>query len=142
MYQGIASDFPQIMTEMSATGLFALATCTIQQPNLTQDSDGAPLSYPPTNVAGLIDIPCMQAVLSASAIQATEVKALAEIMDKQLKHVLLSGYYPQILATQWAQINVLNLDGSIALSITMDILGVESDSQTSMTRLKLQLVEV
>lgn len=142
MDQSIFSDFPQLMTEMQAVGFFARATCTIQNYVQTQDSDGAPQYTPPTNVVGLINIPCMQAVLSASAIQATEVKALAEIMSKQLKHVLLDGYYPAINADQWAQVNILNLDGSLAFSITMDILGVESNSQTSMTRLKLQMVEL
>ena len=142
MYQGIAEQFAEVLQEVVALGLMALATCTIQQPNLTQDSDGAPLSYPPTNVAGLIDIPCMQAVLSAGAIQATEVKDLAEIMNKNLKHVLLNGWYPQILSTQWALINILDASGNVLFSITMDILGVESDSQTSQTRLKLQGVEV
>lgn len=142
MMQSIAPDFPQVMTEMTATGFFARATATIQNYNRTKDADGAPGYTPPVNAAGLINIPCMQAVLSASSIQATEVKALAEIMSKQLRHVLLSGYYPQITTDQWVVINILNLDGSTALSVTMDILGVESDSQTVMTRLKMQAVTV
>jgi hypothetical protein len=142
MMQSTAADFPALMTAMTAEGYFALATATIQNYNRIKDAGGAPQYTPPVNVSGLIDIPCMQAVLSASAIQATEIKALAEIMSKQLRHVLLSGYYPQITTDQWVALNVLNLDGSVALSITFDILGVESDSQLSMTRLKVQLVGV
>jgi len=65
-------------------------------------------------------------------IQATEVRALAEIMDKGLRHCLLNDYYPAITADLWALV-----DG-----VTYDILGVEHDSQKQMTRLQLQLVTV
>jgi hypothetical protein len=131
MYQGFADNYPQLVTEVIAAGL-DVSLCTIQQSVVAQDADGAPQYTPPTNVAGLINIPCMNAPLSADAVQATEVRDLEEIQSKGLRHVLLMGYYPQITADLWALV-----DG-----VTYDIMGVESDSQTSQTRLKLQLASV
>lgn len=118
------------MPQATATGLF-VSLCTIQQPNITLDAAGAPLYNPPTNVPGMVDIPCMDEP-PGMRIQATEVKALAEIGAKLMRHVLLSGYYPLVIPSMWAVV-----DG-----VTYDILGAESDSQNQQTRLELQIATV
>jgi hypothetical protein len=129
MNQSIAYELDAVMPAAILTGLLS-SLCTIQQPDLAQDVDGSPLNLPATNVSGLVNIPCMDSVPSIARVQATEVKELADIMAKGLRHVLLNDWYPQILSRQWAVI-----DGVI-----YDILGVESDSQNQQTRLELQLV--
>ncbi len=142
MFQGIGYDFDAAIKAVQQAGLMALATCTIQQPSTAQDSDGGQVYIPPVDIVGLTNIPCMQAVLSTASIQATEVKALAEIMSKNLKHVLLNGWYPAIDPDMWALINILDAGGNVIIAITYDILGVENDSQNSQTRLKLQAVNL
>ena len=122
------------------TGLFG-STTTIQQPDGNTGPGGAP-SGTYTNVPGLVGIASMDAPTSNLRIQATEVKALAEIMAKQMRHVVLNGYFPAIaagVATGWRAVVTNNKTG---VPITYDILGAEPDSQNTQTRLQLQLVGV
>ena len=135
MYQGIQADINQIMVEVVDSGLM-VSLATFQQPDGNLGPSGAP-SGVWVNVAGLVNIPCMDAVTSAS-VQATELKSLEDIMSKGMRHVLLNGYYPQAtpdgqIPTNWRAI----VDG-----VTYDILGVEHDSQNQMTRMELELVTV
>jgi hypothetical protein len=129
-----------VMPRAITTGLFD-STVTIQQPDGNYGPTGAP-SGTYTNVIGLVGILAMDAPPSVARVQATEVKALAEIMAKQLRHVLLNGYFPQIaagVATGWRAIVTRTSTGA---PITYDILGAEVDSQSTQTRLELQLVGV
>lgn len=145
----IPSMVQQVMPAVVRSGL-GRSLCTIQQPGTTYGPSGAPIgTY--TNVPGLINIGCMDAPPSIARVQATEVKALAEIMQKGMRHLLLFGFFPQLVAVSgqgpisqggvakgW-RANVTEPDGTV---ITYDILGAECDSQTTQTRLELQLVGV
>jgi cytochrome bd-type quinol oxidase subunit 1 len=124
----------QVMPQAVATGLF-VSLCTAQAPAGTKTPYGQP-DGTFSNVAGLVNIPCMDSVLATGTIEATEVKELQDIMSKAFRHVVLNGWYPQFIpgaAIGWRVI----VDG-----IVYDLLGAEQDSQSSQTRLKLQLVTV
>jgi hypothetical protein len=86
------------------------------------------------NVVGVVDIPCQDAPPSIARVQATELKVVAEIMAKGLRHILLNRCF--VNATTWAG------TGSrfIVDGITYEVLGAENDSQLSQTRIDLQLV--
>jgi hypothetical protein len=123
-----------VMPAAVATGLF-VSLATFQMPDGNFGPSGAP-SNGYVNVAGLVNIPCMDAVPSTARVQATEVKDLEDIMSKGLRHMLLNGYYPEAtpdgqIPSSWRAI----VDGT-----TYDILGVEHDSQQQMTRMELELV--
>lgn len=134
MNQTIQYDLEAVMTEAVATGLFG-SLCTLQQPSGNLGPSGAPDgTY--ADVVGLVDIACTAPPPSEARIQATEVKAMAEIMAVELKHVLLSGYYPACeggAAVGWRAV----VDG-----VDYDLLGAESDSQGMMTRLAIKLAEI
>ena len=86
------------------------------------------------NVAGVVNIPCQDAPPSIARVQATEMKDVAEIMAKGLRHILLDRCFAN--ATTWAGTGSrFTVDG-----ITYEVLGAENDSQLSQTRLDLQLV--
>ena len=130
----IPSLVQQVMPAAERSGLM-VSMCTIQEPDANYGPSGAP-SGTYTNVPGLINIAAMDAPPSTARVQATEVKALAEIMSKGMRHMLLAGYFPQIVAgvaTGWRAL----VDGTV-----YDILGAEVDSQSAQTRLELQLVGV
>lgn len=135
-YQGIAEAIAAVMVEVNASGLLS-ATCTIQRLIPTYAADGQPdltgTGY--SNLVGHVDIACMSAVPSLGNIQATEIKALQDILAIQFRHVLLSGYYPDILPDDRILITLQGITGTTVF----DILGVESDSQNQMTRLHTQL---
>lgn len=135
MLQGLTAEILAIMPLATDSGLF-VSLCTVQQP------DGVFINGVPSgnyvNVSGLLNIPCMDAVPSTARVQATEVKALQEIMSKGLRHMLLNGYYPEStpdgqIPTNWRAV----VDGVI-----YNILGVEHDSQNIMTRMELEIVQV
>ncbi len=76
-----------------ASGLF-VSLCTAQMPS----GSVTPYNQPDgtyTDVAGLVNIQCMKAVLAMNTIDATEVKALSDIMSESFWHVVRwNGYYP------------------------------------------------
>ena len=125
MYQGLTYELEEVMQEAIDTGLF-VSLCTIEQPPATVGPSGAidPTAAWP-DVAGLIDIPCMY-----EPIKSSERKSLEEILAVNMRHVLLDGYYPTIVA-RWRAV----IDG-----VTFDILGAEADSQSKMTRMDVQVV--
>ena len=90
----------------------------------------------PDNVAGVVNIACQDAPPSIARIQATEVKAVAEILAKGMRHVALTKCF--LDATMWAGMAArATVDG-----ITYEVLGAENDSQLTQTRVDLQLVTV
>jgi len=116
------------------TGLFD-SLCTILGPPTAQGPTGNPTG-PYAPIIGLTDIPCMDAPPSIARVQATEVKAVEEIMAVGLRHVLLNQCFAD--APQWAGRNYrASIDG-----VVMDLLGAENDSQTTQTRLDLKLVTI
>jgi hypothetical protein len=130
----------QLMPRATQTGLFD-STCTIQAPNGQLGPSGAPVgTY--ANVAGLVGVLCMDAPPSMMRVQATEQKTLPYVEAKRLRHVLLSGYFPQIevnVSNGWRAVVTRTATGT---AITYDILGAETDSQSTQTRLELQVVGV
>ena len=133
MYQEIIYELEQVLGEAVNTDLFA-SLVTIQAPDGNVGPSGAP-SGTWVNVAGLVGIACMDEAPSMARIQATEVKALAEIMSLNLRHVLMSGYYPQIVTSMRAVMT--KPDSTVVI---FDILGAEADSQTQMTRMQMRIV--
>jgi hypothetical protein len=77
---------------------------------------------------------------SPASIQATEVRALEEITASEVHHVLLNGWYPQLDAG-WRGEAADGKGAWIALidSTQYEICGVESDSQSQMTRMTVKL---
>lgn len=136
----IQNAIKNVMKQALATGLF-VSLCTIQKPSGNYTPGGAP-DGTFVNVAGLINIPCMDSVESTGSIQATEVKALAEIQAKGIRHVLLNGYYPTIISASTITGAVGAGWRAVVDGLAYDLLGAEPDSQETQTRLHLQLVSV
>jgi len=127
-----------VMAQALETGLF-VSLFTAQEPVPTVGPTGQVLfSY--VNVAGLVNIPCMAPPESPSSITATEVRALTEITSAELHHVLLNGYYPTLDAG-WRGENSDGKGAWIALidGFNYEITGVESDSQSQITRVRVKL---
>lgn len=134
MLQGIQTAIAAVMPAALATGLF-VSLCTIQAPDTNPNPDGtANNNFAP--IAGLINIPCMDAPQSVERIQATEVKDVAEILAKGMRHVLLGRWF--VDATNWAGKGYQ----AVVDGITYDLLGAENDSQSTQTRIDLQLSTV
>jgi hypothetical protein len=132
--QGIAESVSRMMGIMVASGLFT-SLVDIQQPDGNFGASGAP-SNVWVDVSGLTAIPCMDAPLAPGTISALETKALEEIESEGIRHVVLNGYYPTIIAgwrNQWR---------AVIDSVDYEIFGAETDSQNTQTRLKLRLVTI
>ncbi len=124
-----------VMPAALATGLF-VSLCTIQAPDqLPQGPTGNPPgTY--SNVAGRVDIPCMDAPPSIARIQATEMKDVAEILSKGLRHVLLGKCFAD--APDWSGAGYR----AVVDGVVYDLMGAENDSQNTQTRIDLQLATV
>jgi hypothetical protein len=139
MYQQMSYDIAAVMPAALATGLF-VSLVTMQQPTGAQTTSGAPLLSGGdsgdgwNNVAGMVNIPAMNAPESDARIRADQTKSIEMVEGIQLRHMLLGGYYPAIEENgNWRAM----VDG-----IAYDVRGVESDSQSQMTRLKLQISSI
>lgn len=124
----------KIMPAAQATGLFP-SLATITAPPAVQGPTGNP-SGSWTAIPGRTNIPCQDAPASIARIQATELKDVAEIMAKGLRHVLLNQCF--VTAPTWAGLGYR----CIVDSIEYQLLGAENDSQLMQTRLDLQLVSI
>jgi hypothetical protein len=123
-----------LMQQTQLAGTFD-SLATFQAPGTTQGPTGNPVATY-TAVVGLINIPCMDAPPSMARVQATEVKAVLEIMSKGLRHVLLNQCF--VGAPNWSGEGYrVIIDG-----IAYDLLGGENDSQGIQTRIDLQLVSI
>jgi hypothetical protein len=131
------------MPQARASGLF-VSLCSIQAPDGTLTASGAP-SGNYVAVAGLQGIPCTAPPPSEARIQATQLKDLEDIISVQLKHVLLDGYYPTLEAgirVGWQAIIGDNVGGVMVNGVVFDILGAESDSQGTQSRMEVKLATV
>lgn len=130
-----------VMAEVIATGLM-VSLFTAQEPRPTQGPNGA-IAFDYIDIAGLINIPCIAAPESPANIVATEVRALEEITASEIRHVLLNAWYPTLDAG-WRGENSDGKGAWIALidGFQYEISGVESDSQTQMTRVKVKIATV
>jgi len=132
MQQGFSYALSAIMPLAVQTGLF-ISLATFYAPVQTQGVTGNFIGTFAA-VSGMVNIPCMDA---PDGFSATERKSVPDVLAERFRHVLLTGWYP--LASNAAaglgwQVDV---DGT-----RYDLLGAESDSQHTMTRLKLQRVTV
>lgn len=124
-----------VMEQALATGLFK-DVVTIQVPSGVLTDVGFPDgTY--VDVAGLIDIEAMVAPPSTSRIPSNTSKTLSLQQALNAVHVLLGGFYPDA-ETAWR-------NGGRAIVNTRlyeneDILAVESDSQSTQTRMYLRVV--
>ena len=136
----IENAIANVMPAAIATGLF-VSLATFKAPSQVFDSAGA-WAGTYSAVAGLVDIPCTAPPPSDSRIQATENRALQEISASEWHHVLLDAWYPQLDAG-WrgdgtpAGAWIVTIDGA-----DYEIAGVESDSQSQMTRLTARLTTI
>jgi len=118
-----------------ATGLF-VSLATIQAPPDTTDDQGDqnldPASYVDIS-AELTNIPCMQAVMTLERPDVQDETKLGDYTkERNVSHILLYGYFPQIQQRHQAVI-----DG-----VAHDILAVEWSSQKTVgkqTRLAVQV---
>lgn len=131
MYQGLTQELAMVMPNAVATGLF-VSLFTALMPDGGLGPSGAPdNNYIP--VTTLTNIPCTAPPPSEARIQSTELKGLEEILASGLKHVLLSGYYPALETANASGWQCL-IDG-----VTYDVIGGESDSQKTQTRMEVRL---
>lgn len=137
----MAAAIPNVIASVAVT-LPWPSLFTAQEPVPTQGPNGA-IEFDYTDVTGLIDIPCTAPPESPASITATEVRALTEITASELHHVLLNGYYPTLDAG-WRGENADGKGAWIALidGFNYEIAGVESDSQSTMTRVRVKLATV
>lgn len=136
MNQGIQFDLDRVMSLATDPdlGLFD-SRASFNEPS-GAFSVGAPTgAYVP--VAGLQSIPCIKAAQSMLRVGGTEMKSLPEIETIQPWHTLLDAYYPALDGHTEYQCTVTD-PGNIMT--TYDVLAVEKDSQSLMTRLTLRLV--
>jgi hypothetical protein len=125
---------PNVMRRAVASGLF-VSLASFAAPDLTQGPTGNPTgAYTP--VAGLQNIPCVNAPQSDIRVSSDEVRSVTDIQAGRYRHVLLNGYYPAVIAG-WPQGWRVTIDG-----VLWDLTGAEADSQSVQTRLKLQLVTI
>ena len=128
----------QIMPQVAVAGLFP-SLCTAQKPS-GNIVNGAP-DNTFIDVIGLIDIPCMDAVLAPGNIEATEARELEEIMSKSYRHITLNKSYPAFYTDGLGGPGGQQLGWRVIVDgVVYDLLGAEPDSFTTQTRLKCQLV--
>lgn len=118
-----------------ASGLFK-SLVTIQVPDGAYTDNGFP-SGDYVDVEGLVDLCAMVAPPSVARIPPSTSKTLSLQQAMNAAHVLLGGYYPTA-ETAWRQGGRAVVDGVIYPA--QDILAVESDSQSTQTRMYIRVV--
>lgn len=136
-----------VMQDFIASGL-PVSHCSLIQPlsaaSPTQgiDASGAPVTGAGSYVAvpGLQNILCMDAPPSNGSISGSEVKSDTEILGLRFRHVLLTGYYPEIPRQNqnWQAI----IADQAGFQETWDLIGSDSDSQGTQTRLQLRIGQI
>jgi hypothetical protein len=136
----IQLELPQVMAAVAALGLDT-SLCTMQLPSGALTDSGFPVTDASAwvDVVGLVDIPCQIAPNSVLRVQASTVKTIAEQESLNSNHVLLYGYYPAV-ETVWRNGGRAVINGNIYPND--DIMGVESDSQQTQTRMTLRVVSI
>lgn len=143
MDQSLFIDISQVMDAAIGSGLF-VSLCTIQQPDGALDAGGAP-SGTYVDVPGLVNIPCMSAPSSVGKISAQEQKSITEILATNYRHVLLAGYYGNVAITGTNGVTYYGPQPNMRAVIdgtTFDILGSESDSQQTQTRMEVRQASI
>lgn len=115
--------------------LFESATATIQQrTNMVSATGQVDLSdWVDT---ALVDVPCMISIQRYTLPNQSAVMRKQQELDTETQyHILLNGYYPEILQSNQVVVTVL-LTG---ISTAYEIMAVESDSQQQQTRLAARI---
>ena len=142
MNQSLTYEIEAVMHNAIISGLF-VSEATIQQPDGNYVGAGQP-SGNWTPITGLIGIPCMDAPRSTGErLTADEQKSTPEIQSRIFRHVLLNGFYGDLIP--WGDVGSRPalqavITGRDDVAVTYELVGVESDSQQQMTRLALHLV--
>ncbi len=135
----VAAAIANVMPLARATGLF-VSLATISAPDGLLTAGGSP-SGTYADVAGLVNIPCMDAPVAVDRynIMSNEMRGVSQTTSSELRHVLLNDYFPQLSPdTNWGDIGwKCTVDGNV-----YDIAAAESDSQRTQTRLSLREVTV
>ena len=118
---------PRMLSSLEAT--FYVATCTIQEATETQDAYGQPIPAW-ANVVGLIDLACSIAPIIVATPQDTERRRSDGILEIASHHIAFPEYYSGIEPIMRAVVD----------SVVYDILAVEHDSHSAMTRLRVRIV--
>lgn len=127
----ISTGLDRARAAVAARGLFS-SLCTIKRPIGTLDASGEPDLTLGNAVAvtGMVDIGCMAAAETLQRPDVTdETKLMNMTLQRSVRHVLLNGYYPLILQSDFAVI-----DG-----VGFEVLTVEPDSQHTTTRMAVQV---
>jgi hypothetical protein len=135
MNQGLAYEISDVMTEAGLTGL-DVSLCTIQAPSGNFVNGVPDGNY--TNVAGLVNLSCMDAPPSLTALRAHENDTAPEVVKEADRHVLLFGFYSQFEGQNWGAVKWR----AIIDGVTYALVGAEYDSQRTQVRLSLNLVSV
>ena len=132
MNQSIIADVSLVVPEALAAGMFP-NLCTIQAAATGLNAMGAPIMTPFADVSGLVDIPCHSAPPAIEDVRGSdEFRRIDRTDTRNMRHVLLAGYYPQVQLKMRAVV-----DGQ-----PWNIVGVESDAFNSQTRLMVQDYEL
>lgn len=131
--------FADVLDAVDALGLFDNATATVQRHDGTVDGVGRPTLSAEADwddLTGHVDLECMAAhdIFMTNVTRSKEEKSALATAETTLMHVLFNGHYPTIL-----QSDRLILTKGGGDPITLDITGVEADSQDTMTRLAVQV---
>ncbi len=140
----IQRSISRVMPAARATGLF-VSLGTFQSSDAADFPDGF-YSGTYQDLPGLTNLPCTAPPPSEARVQATEVKALQEITGSEMRHVLFEKFYPALDAgwrDGW-RLLIQEADGSGGFQpgVAYDVLGVESDSQSQMSRCEVRLTTI
>lgn len=136
-YQGLAREIGSVMVIARASGLFVSAA-SFSQPPVTQGPTGN-ITGNYTPITGLTAIPCMNAPQSDIRVSSDEVRTVTDIQAGRYRHVLLDDYYPAVIAG-WPQGWRVTITDPNSVVTLYTMTGAEADSQSTQTRLKLQVV--
>lgn len=120
----------RVMPAVHATGLQS-STCTFQS---APRGPGYPANAPWVNVSGLANIVCQFGPDADMNVTANQQRTQPQNTDTILHRLELDGYY-STLETGWRAGWRVMVAG-----LAYNIVGVESDSQSQVTRLKVRLV--
>lgn len=114
----------------SLTPGFYPSLCTIQQATEIPDAWGQPIASW-ANVAGLANLPCAIAPISAGSPERAERRRADGTIEEATHHIAIAGYYTAIA----------NKMRAIVAGVAWDIIGAEVDSHAAMTRLRVSRVQ-
>lgn len=137
MNQSLNYDLTATVAAVRAANLYS-SCVTVRQatniPDVVGQVDLTSAGF--ADIAGAVAVPCMRAPISPARIYADETKFQNSVESLNVFHLLLDGYYAQVPE---AEASLATLQ-AVVDGVTHEVLGVESDSQKTMTRLKIRQV--